>query len=137
MIIVNNLKWNQLYIEIRYTLRRIFMNYDPTSLLLLALLSYFHCEILENGHELWKGKTHTHNENYTLIPKSILNQWISSLIKFKIYYKKKKLYFKNKLYHILIREKSRHPRKITMQKCQGTSIYNYPLAYHAGNQLVI
>ena len=85
-----------------------------------------------------KGEnTHTHNENYTLIPKSILNQWISSLIKFKIYYKKKKLYFKNKLYHILIREKSRHPLKITMQKCQGTSIYNYPLAYHAGNQLVI
>ena len=86
MIIVNNLKWNQLYIEGKYTLRRIFVNYGPTP---LSFWPSFHISIVKSLKIVMSSKrekhTHTHNENYTRIPKSILNQCV------KIYYKKKEL----------------------------------------------
>ena len=136
MIVVNNLKWKKLHIEGRYKLRRIFVNYGPTSLLLLALLSYFHCEIPESGHELWEGKhTHTHNQNYTLIPKSITQSMClpySSSLKFII---KRKNFSSNTNFNSYWWDKKGEIP--TMQKCQGTFIYNFPLAYHTGNQPVI
>ena len=84
-----------------------------------------------------RGKN-THNQNYTLIPKNITQSMCL------LYWSSLKLIIKIKKTLVQIQPitdineiKKRDPQKSTVQKFQGTFIYNFPLAYHTGTQPVI
>ena len=84
-----------------------------------------------------RGK-HTQSKLYSY-PKEHNSINVSSvLIKFKIDYKNKKTLVQiQPIADINEIKKRREPQKSTMQKFQGTFIYNFPLAYHTGTQPVI
>ena len=80
-----------------------------------------------------RGKKHTQSKLYSY-PKEHNSIDVSSvLIKFKIDYKNKKTLVQIQPITDINEIKKRDPQKSTMQKFQGTFIYNFPLAYTQEN----
>ena len=77
MIIVNNLKWNQLYIEGKYTLRRIFVNYGPIP---LSFWPSFHISIVKSLKIVMSSKREKHTMKIILVSQRAYSINVSKFI---------------------------------------------------------